>query len=163
MRHRSARRRPWALWHPQRHRHRPGYLRRIPHRGQFRQPHSVGEPASYAPGHLCSQPGLARPPWAGHRYEPALLKQDCHLGHCLSPAYETGQRRREPVYTARHGTCRRVTHSDHDNRAALQAYRLSEADTCAPERCTCSADAAARRPVRNSSSPAAFRSVRHVV
>ena len=104
------------LMHLKRHRHRRRDQRRLLDSSQLDQPHPVGEPARYPPGHLTGQPGLAHPARPGHRHHPVLSQQPGDLVHRGLPADETRQRRDEPMHAAS-SRYRSIPHSPYPNAA----------------------------------------------
>ena len=121
-RQRIGRRHRGQLPDPQRRRHHRRYLRRIPHRRQLRQPHSVSEPGRDPRGHLAGHARLPGTPGPGHRHQPALTQIADDLVHYPGPAHETGQRSRKAVHASRRVSHPRPLHSGHHNRALPPRY-----------------------------------------
>ena len=75
---------------PERRGHRRRHLRRIPERGQLRQPYPVGEPAGHPPGHLAGQPRLPGTAGPGQCHQPVFGQLGGDLVSGLGPADESG-------------------------------------------------------------------------
>ena len=100
----------------QRHRHRAGHLRRVPHGGQLGQPHAVSEPAGRLLRHLAGQPRLPGSAGTGQGHQPVLAELRGQLGRHSGRPTKLVSAAGKPCMPPAPAGHRRPLHSSHPNR-----------------------------------------------